>query len=222
MSMKTGIKKFGWRGAGNALLEGAGWAGGFQGTKEGMRFLGGMPLGQAGGKLLTGGIGAIGVGLATGSVGAGMLTGFIAGGPLVMPLLTAYDMYNGYKQGGVGGALKAGLTDVAIGAGFNLALKAGGAALGSSVAITVGGSLAIIGGLGYGSLKVMQALAEKGRSIERTNFLADTTAYYTNAALTTRQRAIQEIARAGVNANMYLGQEASFMHDVPRARIGNW
>ena len=154
------------------------------------------------------------------SVGTMALTKQLgAGMKAFVPVMGAYAAYEGFKKGGVGGAVKAGVGSAiswglqrAAFEGLKLAFKgtAVGAVGGTAAAVFY--PLAIAAGLGYGAYKVTNYLAEYGRESKFNHFAGDTTAFNTDAAYTMRQRAIQEITRSHTNSRTVLGQEASVMH----------
>jgi hypothetical protein len=127
--------------------------------------------------------------------------------------------YQGYQEGGLGGAAR-GMAESFVTQGlFNVGLDAlkvafRGSALGGagSSLMAVAYPLAIAAGIGYGAYKGAQYFAARGRRSMRTEFAGDMTAFQTDAAYTMRQRALQEIQISHTNSRTILGQESQLMH----------
>ena len=221
---------WGWRGVGQTAYEGAAFSGGFwRGAGGKMQLFGGMPKGRVALGSLTGlGVGAAVyaatdnplLGVAAG-VGATHFTkmGISTGAKMLGPAFVGLAMYEGYKEGGLGGAIGAGVKEAAIFAAFDVGIKGIGVAFKGTALHTVGSAalsvvkpLALVAGLGYGAYKGATYLRGLGRRARRTEFVGDMTAFSTRSAHSQRQRALQEISRSHTNARTLLGNEAQLMH----------
>jgi len=110
---------------------------------------------------------------------------------------TAYEVVQGYREGGVTGAIKAGAGNVA---GF------------VAMDMMFASPLAPVAIGAYLTYKGSEFLAEQGREARKSEFVGSMTSFSTKAAYTIRQRAVQEIARSHTSSRTILGQEAQFMH----------
>jgi len=117
----------------------------------------------------------------------------------------------GYRQGGVTGAISGGLREAAI----NLALFAGIRALGPHGALVLAGGAAVAGAglaLGYGFAKGAEASWQyhmRNLPLETTGSLS---AFSTGGAATMRQRSLMNIQRSHLNARSAFGNEAQYAH----------
>ena len=224
------LMNWGVEGVGKAALSGAGFSAGFwPGTSGGMQLFGGMPKGRVALGSLTGlGVGAAVyaatdnplLGVAAG-VGATHFTkmGLGTGARMLGPAFMGLAMYEGYKEGGLRGAIGGGARTAAEFAAFDVAFKGLGVAFKGTALHSVGATalsivkpLAIVAGLGYGAYKGATYLRGLGKRARRTEFVGDMTAFNTRAAHTMRQRALQEISRSHTNARQVLGNEAQLQH----------
>ena len=227
---KGRLQNWGLAGVGKSAASGAAASFGFFKTEGapglGYRFLGGASVGRS--------IAGMGIGAGVGAMvyaatdnpllaaGAGLMTAKAAGvgfGSMMKiagPMFIAHSMMQGYREGGFGGALKAGAGDVATFAAFDVGMKGLGVAFkgapGGVSLMAVALPAAVIAGIGYGAYKGAKALASRGRDAVRTEFTGSTAAFNTQAAYTMRQRALQEISRSHTNARTILGNEASLVH----------
>jgi len=225
--MGRAFREMGWQGVGKAAYEGASASIGIMRNPAGkMRFLGGAPVGRT---LMGVGIGAgIGAavyaatdnplyGIAAGGVSSIAMAGFKGATRAMMPAFTLYSMYEGYKEGGVGGALWAGAKEAATFAAFDVGMKAvsiafKGSGLGTLARLAMNPWTAGLAVIGAGTYFGAKKLADVGRRSVQTEFAGDTTPFMTQAAYTMRQRALQEINRSHTNSRTILGSEAQLMH----------
>lgn len=146
----------------------------------------------------------------------------LAGHPL--KLGTSAGIFRGLGAG-IGGYMgqQIGLaTGLPMGGTFGAAAGAyiGGAPMGAFMEnpILVGGLLTGVaaGALGYGAYSVIKSIGQAGyahrQGLKGVNTDGDMSSFMTQNAMTMRSRAVQSIARSGINARSALGQEANFMH----------
>lgn len=223
------LMNWGGRGVGRAAVEGAGFSLGFWpvGESRRLRFLGGKPKGMiAKGALFGLGVGAAAyaatdnplLGVAAG-VGATHFTrmGLGAGAKLLGPTFVGLSMYEGFREGGLGGAIGGGIRTTAEFAAFDVALKGIGVAFPgigarAATAVSLIKPLALVAALGYGAYKGATYLRGLAIEARRTEFTGDMTAFNTRAAHTMRQRALAEISRSHTNSRTLLSNEAQLMH----------
>jgi hypothetical protein len=202
--------------------------------KWGIRRTGPMVLGGKGG------VGALGLGLAKGAGAAAFLTmatgdpvigslGWLAGGRYAMPAFAGMSLMQGYREGGVGGAVAAVAKEAMIfgafeavttgfkyardafktaGSGKKLITWKKGAPVGLPTAgprgilgtiTSVGGPLLTAAAIGYTAYKGARALADYNREHGGQEFIGNMRAFNTRNAHTMRQRAMQEIQRSQKN-----------------------
>jgi hypothetical protein len=150
--------------------------------------------------------------------GKGMLA---KGMGLLGPAFVGYGMIQGFREGGVGGAITGGAKELALWGGFSVAGKALGVAFkGTAIKGFASGALRFVkhpavlaaAALGFGAYKAVKGLTAMGRETQQSEFVGSMEAFNTRAAYTMRQRALQEISRSHTNARTVLGNEAQLMH----------
>ena len=237
------FRRWGLRGAAGSFGTGAAEAFGFfrQGGTGPMKFIGGRALAGWG---IGAGVGygvykmtdnpllGIGAGIGATAAATKAISGrFFAGGlKAAIPLFTALSVFEGIREGGFSGGVKAAATEAAIFGAFHFVPKAASVAFGGA-----GGALGthfagatsfikgagrflfnpmtlIVAGLGFGAYKGAQALASFGRKSMATEFAGDMSSFLTEGAYSMRSRALQEINRSHTNSRTVLGNEASLMH----------
>jgi hypothetical protein len=121
--------------------------------------------------------------------------------------VTAYATYQGFKEGGVVGGVRAGATQLAIGGLFRGALNSiGGVA---SNPLLLGAGIAAAAGYGYYKLgEAGIAHMKRHRNMEMGSDIIDT--FGTMATI--RQRSLSAIQNSHVNGRLALGGEAALMH----------
>jgi len=215
------FKQFGLRGATSTFTEGVFNAFGFSKTAAGSyKFLGGQAIGATTKKIAAR---SLGIGAATfavtGSPALATLGGTFGLGQLMGPAFVAHGMYEGWKEGGIGGAIMGGVKEAAIWGGIHLGFKAVGIAFKNtavaglaSAAKVMAWPLVDLAVAGYAAYKGSQKLAEIGRKSRGNEFVGGMESFSTQAAYTMRQRAAQEISRSHTNARTILGNEAQMFH----------
>lgn len=221
------LKEWGWKGATKAGIGGLKSAIGI--GPEG-KFMGFKSIGRAG---MVGGVGLLAYQM-TGNpllgIGAGLIASrrFMPGGGFMKalgPLSLGFSAFEGFKNGGIGGAVTE-TTKSALGwAAWDIGTKAIGTAFRGTALGSIGGGLmkfamnpwllagvAVVAGLGYAAFKGSKALAKLGRESQRQHFTGSMAAFQTEGAYTMRQRALQEIQRSHTNARTILSNEAQLMH----------
>lgn len=118
----------------------------------------------------------------------------------------------GYKSGGLGGAIGGGLKEGIQFGLFNVATKALSTTFAGSFIGAAFWPLAVTGGLAYGGAKLAQGFAQRGRAYAHTEFASNYQSIYSSNAATMRQRAMNEIAASHTNARSILGNEAQMYH----------
>jgi hypothetical protein len=142
--------------------------------------------------------------------GALATTGKIAGKAALSgagALFMAYEMYHGYKEGGVGGAIKAGAYNVATMAAFRLGVKMLGHPL------TLG--IAAVAAIGYGAYQLGEAGRAYSRRIRDLELGGDENlinAINGYGAASMRQRAATALSNSHINRRLALGNEATMFH----------
>lgn len=115
-------------------------------------------------------------------------------------------MYMGYREGGIGGAIDAGLES----AKFSIAWEVGAAVLGSAaLPLAIGAGIA--GGAGYGYYQFGEAAQRHGRKMRKLEMGGEVTDRFGTMS-TMRQRSLQALNNTHVNGRMALGNEAAIMH----------
>jgi len=110
-----------------------------------------------------------------------------------------------------------GLATVGSAAGTGLGAFAGAWATRALGRHPIIGTLGILGVMGArevykGTHEFVKSGYRKKQQTKGIDIAGDTAAFYTRAAVTMRQRAVQAIHKSHLNARSALGQEASFMH----------
>lgn len=144
--------------------------------------------------------------LATGGLKANALM------PAVSIGFTAYETYQGFKQGGFFGGMKAGVKSVAWNAITRGAMNTAAAVMGSAGLLMTAG---VAGGL-YGGYRLGEAgiaRMRKFRNLEVGSDIVDT--FGTMATI--RQRSLSAIQNTHINGRLAMGGEAALMH-VPMMR----
>lgn len=132
---------------------------------------------------------------------AGKMTLGLAGKALI-PALAGFSMYQGFKEGGLLGAAKAGATDAAIWGG----MKAAGVALANPAAWVAGGVAAA--GYGYYAMgEAAQAHVKRLRHLEMGSAVKDPF----GTAATLRSRSIAALNNSSINGRMAIGNEGFLM-----------
>jgi hypothetical protein len=137
------------------------------------------------------------------------LAGTVAKGALPVGF-TAFEVYQGFKEGGVWGAAKSlGKSAVmwgAQGAGEAIAASMGLGGLSSAVL-----PAAAIGAAAYGTYKALEYGQKKTRGLRELEFCSPIEDQFGNAA-TLRQRSLMAIQRGFINGRAAMGNEAMLMH----------
>lgn len=125
------------------------------------------------------------------------------GGRLFMGGFTAYSMYEGYQHGGVLGAIKGGIREVAV---FG-AMRVVGEVAGASVLGSLATPIAIGATAGYGAYKALEYGQSRTRALRETEFITPVTDPY-GTGYTMRQRSLASIQKSYLNGRMAMGNEA--------------
>jgi hypothetical protein len=131
------------------------------------------------------------------------------------PAYMAYSIGTGYKEGGVFGAVKSGLTTSAEFAVWGMARHAAGALLGSA-ATPIALGVAAVAGIGYGSYKALEhgnKVRKRLRKLEMGGPVVDP--FGTGATM--RNRSLNALQNSQINGRSAFGSEAALMH-VPTMR----
>ena len=124
---------------------------------------------------------------------------------------TAYATYQGFKEGGVIGGVKAGATQLAIGGLVRGALTSIGGVAGNP--LIAGAAIAAAAGYGYYKLgEAGIAHMKRHRNMEMGSDMIDT--FGTMATI--RQRSLSAIQNSHINGRLAMGGEASLMHTPMR------
>jgi hypothetical protein len=124
--------------------------------------------------------------------------------PALIAGFTAFNVYEGYKAGGVIGAAGAAATEAAMWGGFNVAATA----LGQPLLWTLGGAAAA----GYGYYQLGEASKRHEKRLRHLEMGATVTDPFGTAA-TLRQRSLAALHNTHINGRMAVGNEASLFHD---------
>jgi len=125
------------------------------------------------------------------------------GGRLFMGGFTAYSMYEGYQQGGILGAIKGGIREVAVFGAMRVVGEVAGASIlgGLSVPVAVGAAA------GYGAYKALEYGQSRTRALRETEFVTPVVDPY-GTGYTMRQRSLASIQKSYLNGRMAMGNEA--------------
>ena len=145
-----------------------------------------------------------------GSAGQRSALGFSAATRMISPALLGYSIYQGYKDGGIGGAAKAGAGHLAVDYAISAGLKAAGA-LGTPLAIADG-----VAAVGYGSYKLLKAGNARMKRVRNMEMGGPINDPFGNGA-TMRQRSLQALQGSQLNGRSAFGSEAMLLH-VPMFR----
>jgi len=145
-----------------------------------------------------------------------MAPGHRLGGALNL-LFTAPMIIKGFREGGVGGAVKAGAEQALSWGAWDVATKAAkfafkGTTVGRLASVLKSPAFILPAIAVAATVATVGALAELGRTSRGSEFTGDMSAFNTRAAVTMRQRSLMEIQRSHMNARTALGNEASYMH----------
>ena len=227
------MASWGWRGASASFLTGAGQAFGMQRTLvgaelgvarqtwkfAGFRNIGRSAMGIGAGYLAYKMTGNPVVGLGVGAAGLALSRGSL--GNALGPVATLFGMYQGFREGGLGGAVRGAAESALSWGAFELGkdiLSVGfkGTTIGNMATglgrLVLNPFVMIPAAIAYGTYRAVKGLAKMGRKSQLTEFVGNMQAFRTEAAYTMRQRSLQEINRSHTNARTILGQEASYMH----------
>jgi hypothetical protein len=128
----------------------------------------------------------------------------------VAPAFFAYGMYQGYREGGVGGAIKGGAESLAWQYAISAGIKAASAI---ATPLAIGAAIA---GVGFGSYKLLQAGNARMKRTRRLEMGSPMIDPFGNAA-TMRQRSLQALMGSQINGRSAFGSEGQLMH-VPTLR----
>jgi len=142
--------------------------------------------------------------------------------------LTAFSVYQGYKEGGVSGAIRSGaealVQDYAVGAGFKalgIGMKgvgtyAGVALAGAAIGATIGGAIQGVApwgvnasGAGWMAMLARPAVAEHSKKLAHVEMGRPVLDQFGTVA-TMRQRSIQAIQNSKINGRSGLSHEATY------------
>ena len=130
-------------------------------------------------------------------------------GRLLGPALTGAMMYQGYKEGGVMGALKEGAMMGATSFAWGAGMKAAGAVLGGAAPFV---AVAAVGAaVGYGTYKALEHGNQKMKRMRRLEMGSPVVDPFGIGA-TMRQRSLSALMQSQINGRSAIGQEAALMH----------
>jgi len=115
-------------------------------------------------------------------------------------------MYMGYQEGGIGGAIDAGIESAKIAVAWEI----GAAALGSA-ALPLAIGAAAVGGAAYGYYQFGEKAQKYGRKMRKLEMGGEVTDRFGTMS-TLRQRSLSALNNTHVNGRMALGNEAAIMH----------
>lgn len=115
-------------------------------------------------------------------------------------------IYSGYKEGGIAGAVDAGIENMKMG----IAWEVGSAALGSG-ALPIAAAAAVVGAGAYGYYQFGEAAQRYGRKTRRLEMGGEIIDRFGTIS-TMRQRSLQALNNTHMNGRMALGNEAMLTH----------